>query len=156
MLNFLSVITEDNDLDLKTYSLKIKDELKKLENEISITDYFAVNQDVAFLYQSLEESNGVLDKIEDIIDGFQKKLGEIAENVSRLQDKSHNYTVQLENRRALEKDINIFLESVMISPDLIERLLKTDEIDKDYIHKDLEEFNKILQTIKTNEDAAKS
>ena len=43
----------------------------------------------------------------------------------------------------------------MISPDLIERLLKP-EIDKDYIHTNLEEFNKILQNIKTNENAAKS
>jgi hypothetical protein len=43
----------------------------------------------------------------------------------------------------------------MISPDLIERLLKP-EIDKDYIYNDLEELNKILTHIKTNETAAKS
>lgn len=54
--NFLSAIAEGNDLDLWSYTLKIKDELWKLENE-SITDYLSVNQDVAFLYQHLDESN---------------------------------------------------------------------------------------------------
>ena len=86
---FLSEIAEGNEMDLREYTNKVKEELKSLE-EYSITDYLAVNKDVAILYEELGKSNEILDKIEGIVTKFQTKLGNIADEVCKFQEKSKN------------------------------------------------------------------
>ena len=141
---FLSEITEGNEMDIREYTQKVKDELNSLE-EYWITDYLAVNKDVAILYQELGKSNDILDRVENIVTKFQTKLGNIADDVSKLQTKSKNYSISLTNRRELEKELHVFLDGILLSPDLVRDLIQSD-IDIKYIDK-LEEFNKILHNV---------
>ena len=147
---FLSEIAEGNEMDLREYTNKVKEELKSLE-EYSITDYLAVNKDVAILYEELGKSNEILDKIEGIVTKFQTKLGNIADEVSKFQEKSKNWIISLNNRKELEKELHDFLDGILLSPQLVKDLLQN-EIDLKYIEK-IEEFNTILNNV---EEASKT
>ena len=67
---FISEIAQENELDLREYTNKVKGELRKLEGEC-ISDFLSVNKDVAVLYEELTTTNNILDKIENIVEGFQ-------------------------------------------------------------------------------------
>ncbi len=138
---------------MREYTNKIMEDLKNLENE-SLTDYLSVNEDVGRLYSQLDNPNSCLDRIEKIVGNFQHKLGDIADNVSKLQDRSSNYATQLKNRKDLDHKLHSFLSGILLSPKLIETLLES-EIDKEYMAY-LDEFNKILANIKKAEEAGES
>jgi Skp family chaperone for outer membrane proteins len=105
----------------------------------------SVNKDVAVLYEELGRSNEILDRIEGIVGKFQTKLGKIADDVSKLQDKSKKYTIALNNRRELEKELHEFLDGILLTPQLVRDLIQN-EVDLKYIER-LEEFSKVLQNV---------
>lgn len=152
--DFMLEIAGNNEMDFREYTEKVKDELKSLE-DYCITDYLAVNKDVAILYEELGRSNDILDRIENIVTKFQTKLGNISENVSKLQEKSNKYNIALNNRRELEKELHEFLDGILLSPQLVQDLIQND-IDLKYLEK-LDEFNKILanvdEAISTSQDS---
>ena len=141
-------------MDLREYTKKVKEELNSLE-EYCITDYMAVNKDVAVLYQELDNSNNILDRIETIVTKYQGQLGNIADDVMKLQEKSNQYNIALNNRREFESELHEFLDGILLSPQLVKDLVQND-IDLKYLEK-LDEFNKILinvaQATKTAPDS---
>lgn len=143
----ISEIAEGNELDLREYTDKVNQDLKTLESQC-ITDYLTVNQDVAELYKQLQTSSTILGRIENIVDGFQGKLGKISEDVNILQEKSKNYTVGLNNRRELEKDLNDFLGNILVSPQLLEDLIHND-INMFYLE-NLAVFDKVCCNIRSD------
>ena len=81
---FLSeIVANESELDIRTYTTKIKDELGKLEDQC-LSDYMAVANNVATLYEELEKSERVFDKIDTVVDNFQHTLTDISEEVSKL------------------------------------------------------------------------
>jgi hypothetical protein len=67
---FLSeIVANEKELDIRAYTLKIKEELNRLEDE-SITDFLTINNDVATLYHELTKSSKILNKIENVVDKF--------------------------------------------------------------------------------------
>ena len=81
---FLSeIVANESELDIRAYTLKIKEELNKLEDQC-LTDYMAVSGNVASLYEELEKSSRILDKIDTVVDNFQHTLTDISEEVSKL------------------------------------------------------------------------
>ena len=142
--DFMMDIVGNNEMDLREYTEKVKYELKSLE-DYCITDYMSVNKDVAVLYEELGKSNEILDRIENIVGKFQTKLGNIADDVSKLQEKSNQYNIALSNRRDLENELHEFLDGILLSPELVKDLIQKD-IDLRYLEK-VEEFNKILKNV---------
>jgi chaperonin cofactor prefoldin len=85
---FLSdIIANEKDLDIRAYTKKIKEELSQLEDDC-ITDFLTINLEVGTLYSELNQSSKILTKIENVVDGFQNELSEIANQVSILQERS--------------------------------------------------------------------
>ena len=67
---FLSeIVANERELDIRAYTLKIKEELNRLEEEC-ITDYLTINKEVATLFTELNKSTNILDKIENVVDSF--------------------------------------------------------------------------------------
>ena len=77
------IVSNENELDIRSYTQKIKEELTKLEDQC-LGDYLAVCGDVANLYEELDKSYKVLNKIDNVVDSFQLKLSNISEEVSKL------------------------------------------------------------------------
>ena len=69
--NFLSdIVAQEKDLDIRAFTLKISDELNILEDEC-VTDFMSINKEVATLFNELNKSDAVLEKIEGVVDKFQ-------------------------------------------------------------------------------------
>lgn len=67
---FLSeIVANESELDIRTYTQKIKEELTKLEDQC-LSDYMTVCSNVATLYDELDRSGRVLDKIDTVVDNF--------------------------------------------------------------------------------------
>ena len=82
---FLSeIVANEGEIDIRTYTQNIKKELTKLEDQC-LTDYMAVQNNVACLYEELDRSGRVLDKIDTVVNNFQHTLTDISEEVSKLQ-----------------------------------------------------------------------
>ena len=82
---FLSeLVANENELDIRSYTLKIKDHLTKLETQC-LSDYLRSADDIATLYQELEKSDEILTKIDNVVDSFQGQLITISEEVGKLQ-----------------------------------------------------------------------
>ena len=105
----------------------------------------AVCSDVANLYEELENSGKVLDKIDTVVDSFQSKLINISDQVSMLQQQSEANNISLKNRRALEETMHEYLDCILLPEELINDLCNKD-IDADTLSylKLLEQFNKML------------
>lgn len=127
---FLSeIVANESELDIRTYTQKIKEELTKLEDQC-LTDYMAVQNNVATLYEELDRSGRVLDKIDSVVDNFQHTLTDISEEVSKLQQASEAHNISLKNRRNLEETMHEYLECILLPEELINDLCNS-EIDAD-------------------------
>lgn len=151
---FLSeIVANESELDIRSYTQKIKEELTKLEDQC-LSDYMAVTNNVATLYEELEKSERVLDKIDTVVDNFQHTLTDISEEVSKLQQASEAHNISLKNRRNLEETIHEYLECILLPEELIDELCNR-EIDADqraYLA-NLDRFNKMLTKSRTAEVA---
>lgn len=70
--SFLSdIVTSDSagSLDIRAYTLKIKDELSRLESQC-LQDYLIVSKDVESLQDEIDHQLKMLDKIESVVDNF--------------------------------------------------------------------------------------
>ena len=146
---FLSeIVAQERDLDIRAYTVKIKEELSRLEEEC-ITDFLTINKDVACLFSELNTSSAILNKIENVVDSFQTELGDISVQVSSLQERSQTFNTQLRNRKAVEKEIHGYLTSILIPPSLINDLCNA-EIDQEYID-NIQKLNGILHNVRSQE-----
>ena len=127
---FLSeIVANEGEIDIRTYTQNIKKELTKLEDQC-LTDYMAVQNNVACLYEELDRSGRVLDKIDMVVNNFQHTLTDISEEVSKLQQASEAHNISLKNRRNLEETMHEYLECILLPEELINDLCNN-EIDAD-------------------------
>lgn len=64
------------------------------------------------------ECDAVLAKMQEMLFGFQKDLGEISDDIRHLQDESHSMNIKLKNRRSTEDLIHKFVENITIDPEV--------------------------------------
>lgn len=142
---FLSeIVANESELDIRTYTAKIKEELTKLEDHC-LTDYLAVCDNVASLYEELDKSGKILDKIDNVVENFQHTLSDISEEVSKLQQASEAHNISLKNRRNLEESMHEYLECILLPEELINDLCNSDiDVDQRAYLANLERFNKML------------
>jgi hypothetical protein len=83
--SFLSeiVASDQGSLDIRAYTTKIKDELARLEGQC-LNDYLLVGPEVESLYTDIDAALGVLDKIENVVDGFQEHIAEVSTQVKEV------------------------------------------------------------------------
>ena len=62
-------MANEKELDIRAYTLKIKEELNRLEEDC-ITDFLTINKEVGTLYHELNKSTAILNKIEGVVDSF--------------------------------------------------------------------------------------
>lgn len=81
--------------------------------------------------------------------GFQDRLGGIKKEMTFLQEKSSTMSVSLLNRRDLQKNLEGFIDMVLLDPQLIYEIC-TKPVDEKYIDY-IREFNSKLSYIKEND-----
>eukprot|EP01087_Luapelamoeba_hula_P019663 TRINITY_DN6547_c1_g1_i1.p1 TRINITY_DN6547_c1_g1~~TRINITY_DN6547_c1_g1_i1.p1 ORF type:complete len:966 (+),score=202.04 TRINITY_DN6547_c1_g1_i1:3-2900(+) len=105
-------------VDLRAYSRKIEDDLRKAEEE-AVLGYVAESHNFSKLHDELNTCDSILESMEKLLSGFQADLGNISEEIKYLQKESSSISVKLNNRRQLEEKVANFLEGVIIPKALV-------------------------------------
>lgn len=118
--------------DLRQYSREIEKELKEVENK-SIQDYIKESQNIASLHNQIVSCDNILERVEDMLLGFQKDLGSISSEILTLQKKSITMTQQLSNRQAVRGQLSQFIDDMAVSDTLINGILDCSVTEKEFL-----------------------
>lgn len=118
-------------VDLRKITEKAANELQKLENEAAY-DYLKIEKETKVLISEIQQSDTILEKLENLLNDFRDNLSVIKGEMTNLQNKSMKMNIGLNNRRNLSHEFSEFIESIMLEPKLIEDILKG-EINEEYV-----------------------
>lgn len=118
--------------DLRQYSREIEKELKEVENK-SIQDYIKEGQNIASLHKQISSCDQILERMEDMLLGFQKDLGSISTEILSLQRKSISMSQELSNRQSIRGQLSQFIDDMAVSETLINGILECPVTDKEFL-----------------------
>lgn len=82
----------------------------------SVVLYVENSEQVSDLHRKMQECDGVLASMEEMLHGFQADLGEISAEIKHLQSDSLSMSIRLKNRREAESMLHRFLDNGSIMP----------------------------------------
>lgn len=99
----------------------------------------------------MEVCDSILAGLQEMLLGFQADLSGLSGDIRQLQEQSRSLAIQVENRRCAEEGLRLFLERIVIPPNLAECICRG-EVDELFLEcvKDLEE--KYAYVLVTEED----
>eukprot|EP00472_Partenskyella_glossopodia_P013646 CAMPEP_0197515828 /NCGR_PEP_ID=MMETSP1318-20131121/826_1 /TAXON_ID=552666 /ORGANISM="Partenskyella glossopodia, Strain RCC365" /LENGTH=688 /DNA_ID=CAMNT_0043064293 /DNA_START=96 /DNA_END=2162 /DNA_ORIENTATION=- len=118
-------------VDLGNYARQIEAQLTETERA-SLEDYLKQSADVAGLHSSIKSCDSVLESMEAMLTRFQSDLGAISSEIKHLQDKSMSMRVKLKNRKGVHKELDGYVKSIFLSPELVSSIHES-EIKEKYI-----------------------
>lgn len=129
----------DGSLDLSSYKGTINSELATLEKEC-ITLHRQAAPDIRILREEMDVCDSILAGLHEMLLGFQADLSGLSGDIRQLQDQSRSLAVQVDNRRDAEEGLRLFLERIVVPPNLAHVLCRG-EVDELFLEcvKDLEE-----------------
>ncbi|XP_025835156.1 vacuolar protein sorting-associated protein 52 homolog [Agrilus planipennis] len=132
--------------DLRQYSRQIEKELKEVENK-SIRDYIKEGQNIANLHNQISACDQILERMENMLLGFQNDLGSISSEILSLQRKSISMSQELTNRQAIRGQLSQFVDDMVVSENLITGIMESAVTDKEFLH-NLQILNHKLSFVK--------
>ncbi|KAL7451277.1 hypothetical protein ACHAWC_003110 [Mediolabrus comicus] len=129
----------DGSLDLASYSSTINSELATLEREC-IALHRQAAPDIRILREEMDVCDSILAGLQEMLLGFQADLSGLSGDIRQLQEQSQSLAVQVDNRRDAEEGLRLFLERIVVPPNLAECICRG-EVDELFLEcvKDLEE-----------------
>ncbi|GMH45399.1 hypothetical protein BSKO_13356 [Bryopsis sp. KO-2023] len=121
----------DQGCELREYARDVEDKLRLVELE-SIQDYIQESDNLVALHDQIQECDGILETMEQLLGKFQTDLGTVSEEIKQLQTQSQTMSVKLKNRRAAEDQLGAFMSKMSVSTSLIDGVLDA-EVNEDYI-----------------------
>ena len=129
----------DGSLNLSSYKSTINSELATLEREC-IALHRQAAPDIRVLREELDVCDSILAGLHEMLLGFQADLSGLSGDIRQLQEQSRSLAVQVDNRREAEEGLRLFLERIVVPPNLAHVICKGD-VDELFLEcvKDLEE-----------------
>ena len=118
-------------VDLRHYSQEIERELAAVE-AASITDYIGESKKIAQLHQEMKRCDAILEQMEMMLGTFQQDLGSISSDIQILQENSLEMSVKLGNRKELKTKLSSFLDSIVVSPKLVETIVNVPVVEQPF------------------------
>jgi vacuolar protein sorting-associated protein 52 len=112
-------------VDLRQYARETEKELHALTQD-SISDYVEQIDEVALLNDDIDICDKTLERMQQMLQTFQSRLGGISDDIKHLQDDSLSMNIKLKNRRAVEGRLQTFLEGIVVPPALVVSICDTD------------------------------
>ena len=119
----LKAALSDGSLDLASYSSTVENELMELETKC-IEAYRGKTAEIASLCMELENCDGILLGLQEMLLGFQADLGGLSGDIRKLQETSKRLGIQLNNRKAAAMGLRNFLGRIILSPHLVNTIVK--------------------------------
>ena len=140
----------DGSLDLSSYSSTINSELATLEREC-IALHRQAAPDIRVLREEMDVCDSILAGLHEMLLGFQADLSGLSGDIRQLQDQSRSLAVQVDNRRDAEEGLRLFLERIVVPPNLAHVICRG-EVDEIFLEcvKDLEEKFAYVQLTEHN------
>ena len=140
----------DGSLDLSSYSSTINSELATLEREC-IALHRQAAPDIRVLREEMDVCDSILAGLHEMLLGFQADLSGLSGDIRQLQDQSRSLAVQVDNRRDAEEGLRLFLERIVVPPNLAHVICRG-EVDEIFLEcvKDLEEKFAYVQLTENN------
>mmetsp|Transcript_17235 Transcript_17235/g.39834 ORF Transcript_17235/g.39834 Transcript_17235/m.39834 type:complete len:751 (-) Transcript_17235:28-2280(-) len=120
----LKAALSDGSLDLASYSSTVENELMELETKC-IEAYRGKTAEIASLCKELENCDGILLGLQEMLLGFQADLGGLSGDIRKLQETSKRLGIQLNNRKAAAMGLRNFLGRIILSPHLVNTIVKS-------------------------------
>ena len=119
----LKAALADGSLDLASYSSTVEGELVELETKC-IEAYREKTTEIAGLCKELENCDGILLGLQEMLLGFQADLGGLSGDIRKLQETSKRLGIQLHNRKNAAFGLRDFLGKIILSPHLVNTIVK--------------------------------
>ena len=119
----LKAALADGSLDLASYSSTVENELAELETQC-VEAYREKTEEIASLAKELENCDGILLGLQEMLLGFQADLGGLSGDIRQLQETSKTLGIQLHNRKAAALGLRDFLKRMILNPNLVNTIVK--------------------------------
>uniref|UniRef100_A0A8D9B8U8 Vacuolar protein sorting-associated protein 52 homolog n=1 Tax=Cacopsylla melanoneura TaxID=428564 RepID=A0A8D9B8U8_9HEMI len=118
--------------DLRQYSKQVEKELKDVENK-SIQDYIKESENIVVLHHQIQDCDSILERMENMLLGFQTDLGSISSEIVSLQKKSVSMNQHLQNRQSVKSQLSQFIDKMTVSEELIVGILESPVTEKEFV-----------------------
>jgi len=144
-----------NNVDLTAYSKTTDSELSELQETV-VEHHFKEADHVAALMVDMDKCDGMLEKMQSMLQVFQKNLSQVSAEMRRLQGNCEDLDTKLKNRRLVEKRLRKFIERIIVSPAMKETIENQPVKDPEFA-KALSVLNEKISFIRLgNDDGKKS
>ncbi|XP_061616235.1 vacuolar protein sorting-associated protein 52 homolog isoform X2 [Phyllopteryx taeniolatus] len=129
-------------VDLRQYSKQVEAELERIEHA-SIKDYIKESQNIALLHQQISACDAILERMEEMLSGFQSDLSSISSEIHTLQRQSLGMNVRLKNRQAVRGRLGQLVDELLVPGAMISTILDSAVTEQDFLEQLHELNNKI-------------
>lgn len=112
--------------DLQAYKVHLSEELKSIEANL-VSNYLANTDSLLSLYQETQNCESILVSMEETLSGFADSLRGVSDDIRQLQQRSEELSVQLKSRSETQEQLIGFIDSVIISPDLVKVICEEED-----------------------------
>ncbi|XP_060590852.1 vacuolar protein sorting-associated protein 52 homolog [Ruditapes philippinarum] len=133
-------------VDLRQYSKQIESELLQVENA-SIQDYIKESENIASLHKQIAACDTILERMEEMLNGFQSDLSSISTEIQSLQEQSIAMNVKLKNRQSIRGELSQFVDEMVIPESMINHILDTPVTEREFLEQ-LHELNHKINFVK--------
>lgn len=113
----------------------------------SISFYIKESSNIAQLHNQIGSCDKILENMEDMLSNFQLVLNNISSEITILQKKSVNMSVQLTNRQSVRAQLYQFIDDMAIPEEMIRCIMERPVTDKEFLTH-LNELNHKLSLLK--------
>ncbi|XP_041480934.1 vacuolar protein sorting-associated protein 52 homolog [Lytechinus variegatus] len=136
----------ESGVDLRQYSKQIEAELQEVENA-SIDDYIKESQNIASLHNQITACDTILERMEQMLNGFQSDLGSLSAEIQTLQEQSIAMNVKLKNRQAVRGELSQFVDEMAVNERMINIVLDAPVTERQFLEQ-LHELNHKIRFVK--------
>ncbi|XP_072529400.1 vacuolar protein sorting-associated protein 52 homolog [Salminus brasiliensis] len=129
-------------VDLRQYSKQVEAELQRIE-QASIKDYIKESQNIASLHNQITACDSILERMEEMLSGFQSDLSSISSEIQTLQQQSVSMNVRLKNRQAVRSQLSQLVDELVVPSTMISVILDSPVTEQEFLEQLHELNNKI-------------
>ncbi|XP_036362819.1 vacuolar protein sorting-associated protein 52 homolog [Octopus sinensis] len=133
-------------VDLRQYSKQIEKELLEVENA-SIQGYIKESQNIASLHKQIAACDTILERMEQMLNGFQADLSSISNEIQTLQEQSIAMNIKLKNRQAVRGELSQFVDEMVIPESMVSHIVDTPVTEREFMEQ-LNELNHKINFVK--------
>lgn len=125
--------------DLRQYACEIEARLRKSE-DASLHEYLGCGEELCQFHEQVETCDGILEKMNEMLQSFQSNLGNISSEITWLQRQSANMSIKLKNRQAVRGELSQYINELVVPEPMINHILDTPVADRHFVEQ-LHELN---------------